>query len=1265
MARVDAGNVLLVIQGFSINASESARRTQFQSWGHTVTTIQDSASQASFNTAVAAADCVYVPATVDGWELLYKLRTATCGVISEKFGLDTEFGFATANGYTQSSATLENTVNTHQVTAGLPSGNAVLFTSSQEIALNGNTPAAGMLVLGTYSWGQLGLGVIEAGGTLANTYNGNSTASGRRVRMPWANITWSSLNSNGRTLVQNALAWAGAGGQGLVGRWKLNETSGTTANDSSDMNNDGTYTGGVSLNQAGPYPGEAEVAAQFAGDNDYVSLGSINSDFTGGLTVALWARPTSNGSWARFMDIGNGAATDNIFFTRVGTSNDLRLDIQDGSLGASQTLTASDAIINNEWHHYAVTVDNSGNAKIYRDGQLLVSGTTGVPGNVTRSNNYIGRSNWSADAYYQGRMYDVRLYNMAVTSTEIAELYGLVGHWKLDETSGTTAADSSPMGKDGTYTGGVTLGGTGPDTGTSAAHFDGSNDHVVLPTYETDFSKGYSIGAWGRPTNSGYWARFLDMGGGEDVNNFFLSRYGTTTTLSSAIHDGSLGDQRIDATNAIVNDQWHHYLVTVDSSGEAKLYLDGVNIATSTIGVPSDATRNSNFIAKSNWAVDAYFRGKMSGVRLYNRPLSEEEIAKITSFTKLHAHWTFDEGSGTTIADESAGGNDASFDTGSPTWVSGPRAGALQFNGFNDADTNSNFDPPSTGSVAFWMKRDSSVTGTERLFGIQEDWEVRIVPGGIVYFDLSGDGADGFHTTASLDSPGRWYHVVAIYNSDTDSYAVYVDGTLMKTGSMSLDDKAAGILSFGTRTGSTERYRGALDDLRVYNYELTPEEIAELYGLVGHWKMDEGSGSTAADSTAFANDATLSGAIWTTDCSGNAALAFDGSGDTAATGASFDPPESGTVAFWMKSPGTPSSRQRLWGLGTNFETWQDSGGLLACDLLADGEDGGFITNEALNEESRWYHLVLQYDADTDSYAIYLNGELHKSGVSTQNLTPQTADILTFGTRTGSSEYWEGELRDFRVYNRWILDREIIELSATAGHWRLDETSGSNAADATLLANDGSYLNTPTLGVGSVYAPENGTAVSFNGNNECITIPHDDAMLADNGTVMFWFRGKSLSSDEGLFSKDSNNFDTGGHLTIRLLDGKIDVRFQSTTDSYTVESPVLAATKWRHVAFTWGFAGMKLYIDGQLADSESYTGGMGTTSGGAGNYEPIVLGASSDNSSNLSPTPINNFFSGALDDVRFYARAYCSEELYQVYRGGRSPGVRIIRWEEVR
>ena len=216
--------------------------------------------------------------------------------------------------------------------------------------------------------------------------------------------------------------------------------------------------------------------------------------------------------------------------------------------------------------------------------------------------------------------------------------------------------------------------------------------------------------------------------------------------------------------------------------------------------------------------------------------------------------------------------------------------------------------------------------------------------------------------------------------------------------------------------------------------------------------------------------------------------------------------------------------------------------------------------------------------------------------------------------------------------------------AFAARWPLDETSGVTADDI-LGPHDGTYLNGVTLNQIAACAIT-GTGVYFDGVDDVIEVPHDPAMLLDEGTVTFWARADATGADQGLWTKDSNLNDNGGHLRIKIdPTGQVSVRLQSTTADYIVTHGIpVTPGQWFHVSFSWGPAGMVLYVDALSPVFDAYTGGLGTTSGGSGNDEPIAIGANTDVSGDQTIVPLRHYFAGYMDDVRLYDYALTLPEI---------------------
>jgi len=156
--------------------------------------------------------------------------------------------------------------------------------------------------------------------------------------------------------------------------------------------------------------------------SNHLNLTEISAmPFNTGMSFSVWAYPTASSSWARFIDFGNGPSSDNILFAREGTNTTIRLHSYNGS--TSTSILATSAIENNVWQHFAFTIAANGAAKIYKNGVVIVTGTLHVPNVITRNNMYIGRSNWTGDAFYNGNMDNIELYTTTLSDADVLALY--------------------------------------------------------------------------------------------------------------------------------------------------------------------------------------------------------------------------------------------------------------------------------------------------------------------------------------------------------------------------------------------------------------------------------------------------------------------------------------------------------------------------------------------------------------------------------------------------------------------------------------------------------------------------------------------------------------------------------------------------------------------------------------------------------------------------------------------------------------------------
>jgi hypothetical protein len=199
-----------------------------------------------------------------------------------------------------------------------------------------------------------------------------------------------------------------------------------------------------------------------------------------------------------------------------------------------------------------------------------------------------------------------------------------VAYYRFEETTGTTAIDSSGNGNDGTYNNGVTLGATGAPALGRAGGFDGVDDFVsTARTVSTDFTLEMWVistapSLTGTDSYEGNGLLWSDVGGGANdftmaiLNNglsFFAGDSGSTVTSANAINDG----------------RWHHLVVTRAMGGSTQIYVDGILRGTMPSGnSPLDA--NPAIMIGGNVLDNRYFNGLVDEVAYYPSVLSAARI---------------------------------------------------------------------------------------------------------------------------------------------------------------------------------------------------------------------------------------------------------------------------------------------------------------------------------------------------------------------------------------------------------------------------------------------------------------------------------------------------------------------------------------------------------------------------------------------------------------------------------------------------------------
>ena len=233
----------------------------------------------------------------------------------------------------------------------------------------------------------------------------------------------------------------------------------------------------------------------FDGESDYVEVtnGSAMIANADQMTLSGWVYPRgpnadSYTQFDGFFGFRNNEDAD-FYLLQLGNYKvECRLRVSGGE--EFTIVTGENSIISETWHHLVLTYDGS-NMILYIDG--IEAGSTGAYGQITNefSPFNIGRLVWqTANFDLDGQVDEMSLWNITLTEQQVQDyMYadltgeeGLVGYWKLNEGTGSTAYDSSDEGNNGQIYGATwSTDSPGPSTVTVNVSYNDGWNLVGLP----------------------------------------------------------------------------------------------------------------------------------------------------------------------------------------------------------------------------------------------------------------------------------------------------------------------------------------------------------------------------------------------------------------------------------------------------------------------------------------------------------------------------------------------------------------------------------------------------------------------------------------------------------------------------------------------------------------------------------------------------------------------------------------------------------------
>lgn len=683
--------------------------------------------------------------------------------------------------------------------------------------------------------------------------------------------------------------------------------TGTLTVESSDTNNPSIQVllEGKGTNMR-PWAGQIPTGAAFDFRNyqDRVVIPGYNNFPTTEITASFWMKSEET------------EASDGILSYAVPDSNNEFLIINQANLTiyvCGRTVSTGVAVNDGEWHHVAVTWRSSdGLLKLYVDFKKRYSGTLSSGDTLAGGGTFVFAEDqdsvgggYSITQAYIGLLDEVSFWNVEKIDSDILLMMhieaagtesGLVGYWNFNEAKGQQVLDHSGNGNHGAIQGdpGWIIPSTAPivdqyaivganidrDTVFILNGFDGDGDAMFAMISELPSSGQlyqYDNGIRGDPITQTITivtdpqSRVIydppdhsKLKDSPNTLNYYLSD--SLIQSLTAVLEWQYSDREIRVTGGgydfglglVGEPPGTLWPITVHNDGTTTLTFYGAEVEfvgtnPGDFNIDSD-TGQSQLAGGESRVIDIVFTPQSKGNKeAYLRIISDDLDEQITDI--------FFEGFGDTR----------------------PKAGfarsgtALNFTKTSDRVIIPKIDGFTTHSltVECWLKGDSdggvlSYAATNKynneflLYNTSEGFSVYV-----------GNAPKSNEVSIS---PDEWYHIAVTWQAIDGLYNLYKDGILETTGTLVAGRSflSGGTLVFAEDQDSvgggfdwTQAYLGKIDDVRMWNTVRTQQEIKDNMldelkgdepGLVGYWKLDEGTGLKTYDATPNNKSGTLSGA---------------------------------------------------------------------------------------------------------------------------------------------------------------------------------------------------------------------------------------------------------------------------------------------------------------------------------------------------------------------------------------------------------------------
>jgi len=619
--------------------------------------------------------------------------------------------------------------------------------------------------------------------------------------------------------------------EGLVSYWKFEGDS----NDSVGRNN-GT------INGASLIGGVNGQAYSFDGVDDYINISGRNLEGYEQMSISWWAKyPEPANDYEHFFSKYGSVQWVGSYYASL---NGPVYGIDKGKISmffyndtSRFKLVTESKPAYNVWHYFVAVYDSiNQTAKLYVDAAL--SDQINVNGRIqdSESSLTIGCSNniIAKAQSFNGTIDEVKIWNRSLTSDDVLREYWNtkkdmpVSYWSFEGDAHDSIGINHGIVNGASLTRGI-LG--------QAYDFNGSNYIDFGNQTSLDFGpNNFTIGAWIKANSSGDRTILAKRETSESYWHFRV--YGRGNQLALLTNNGAgVRYHQSNLDERLYDGYWHYITVVRDSGNKVSFYIDS-SFLSSVSDEGQDTSNNQSVLMGAYTKTGEYpFNGTIDEVKIWNRSLIPEEILREYEGTRklgLIAYWKFDGDTKDSI------GRSEGIVYGNPVLTQGILGQAYNFDGIDDF-----IEMPSSGidldykfSVSAWVYLKPVSNNYPGIFWKNDTLILRYCPAEVRKNEFQGFIRIGGDLEPRVSfgpytNYNKWYHLVMTYDSseEENNLKLYVNGSLVsaatRKGPM---DLSKGNFYVGRYYSvPAEYFNGTIDEVKVWNYDLSAEEIRGIY----------------------------------------------------------------------------------------------------------------------------------------------------------------------------------------------------------------------------------------------------------------------------------------------------------------------------------------------------------------------------------------------------------------------------------------------------